>query len=342
AAGSVGVMRRTSLLLAATALALAACGGSDDADAGGDNAAATTESTTEATTDSASEPAGDDDVAGDDAGSDDGSEDSSEDSGDGTATAATEPEPVEKPEVEVPGEAPAELVRTVLIDGEGPEAEIGDVVVVDYVGVRSLDGEEFDNSYDRGDPFPVTLGSNSVIQGWEQGLIGARAGDRLQLDIPSDLAYGASARGDVIRENEALTFVIDVREVIDRPDPADAPGEPGVELVETATETTFETLSEGDGDELADGALITFHYVLFRGDNGVQLESSWVAQPPQIPFDDNLFPGLMDGMAGMQVGERRAITMPASESPFGVEGNPQAGLPADTPSIWVIDLLDVG
>ena len=49
-----------------------------------------------------------------------------------------------------------------------------------------------------------------MIQGWEQGLLGAQEGGRYQLDIPADLAYGDSARGDVIRAGDALTFVIDV------------------------------------------------------------------------------------------------------------------------------------
>ena len=64
--------------------------------------------------------------------------------------------------------------------------------------------------------------------GREQGLVGAQAGAQPQLDIPSELAYGAQPRGDVIGENEALTFVVDVRAVIPKTDPADAPTESGV------------------------------------------------------------------------------------------------------------------
>ena len=90
----------------------------------------------------------------------------------------------------------------VLGPGDGPESAGGDTVIVDYIGVRSLDGEEFDNSYDRGTPFAVgPLGSAQVIQGWNDGLIGVQAGAQLQLDIPSDLAYGESARSEIIREN---------------------------------------------------------------------------------------------------------------------------------------------
>ncbi|MDW3215936.1 MAG: FKBP-type peptidyl-prolyl cis-trans isomerase [Ilumatobacteraceae bacterium] len=122
-------------------------------------------------------------------------------------------EPLPKPEVEVPAEAPTDLVVTVLSPGEGPAAEAGDTVLVDYVGVRTEDGTEFDNSYDRGQQFPVTLGQGGVIQGWDEGLVGAQAGSQIQLDIPAELAYGDNPPGDPIQPGDALTFVIDVRSV---------------------------------------------------------------------------------------------------------------------------------
>ncbi len=134
-----------------------------------------------------------------------------------SAPAVTVAPPGDKPVVEIPDVIPTELVVTELAAGSGPEAELGDTVVVHYVGVRSEDGTEFDNSYDGGQSFPVTLGANSVIQGWEQGLLGAKTGQRLQLDIPPLLAYGDAARGDIIKPGDALSFVIDVVEVQKRP-----------------------------------------------------------------------------------------------------------------------------
>lgn len=141
---------------------------------------------------------------------------SGDDEPDATVPATTTPvtttplETPEKPEVEVPAELPTELQVTTLVEGEGPAAAVGDTVTVHYVGVLSEDGTEFDNSYDGGQPYPVVLGSGGVIDGWEQGLLGAQAGERLQLDIPADLAYGDAGRGDVIQPGDALTFVIDV------------------------------------------------------------------------------------------------------------------------------------
>lgn len=118
-----------------------------------------------------------------------------------------------KPEVQIPDELPTELVVTTLSPGEGPAAAVGDTVAVHYVGVRSEDGVEFDNSYDRGETFAVTLGVSSVIQGWQDGLVGAQAGSQIQLDIPAELAYGDTGSGDIIQPGDAITFVIDVMSV---------------------------------------------------------------------------------------------------------------------------------
>lgn len=306
-------MRRTALIISISALTLAACGGSDSESGSADTVA-----------ESDSEPTGTDG-----------------DLGGATPTTVAAPSTTEnpdKPDVEIPSELPTKLERNVLQSGSGDEAEIGDTVIVNYVGVRSEDGVEFDNSYDR-EPFPVTLGSGSVIQGWEDGLVGAQTGEQVQLDIPSDLAYGEEARGELIGENESLSFVIDVLAVLDAADPADAPTEPGVELstgpgVET---TEVEDLVVGDGPELEVGSTAFIRYTMFRGDNGAVLETQW-ADPVPVEYVDGLLPGLFVGLEGMQVGGTRAITIPPEEG-LGPEGNPQGGLPADTDVIFVIDLL---
>ena len=167
-----------------------------------------------------------------------------------------------------------------------------------------------------------------------------QTGTRVRLDIPSDLAYGAEARGDIIGENEALTFLIDVRAVIQPADPADAPTEMGVPESEGATETTFVDLVEGEGTELLAGQTGIINYVLFRGDNGVLLESSWEAEPVPVPTAEGGFPGFVNGLPGMKVGGRRAIIVPPEDA-FGAEGNPPLGLPAGTDMIIVVDLLGV-
>jgi len=305
-------MRRTLLITTIAALSLAACGGSDSE--AGSEPDTTEAEATEAEADAAEEIQPPD-------------------------TTPAPPENPDKPDVELPAELPTELERTVIVAGTGDAAVAGDTVIVDYVGVRSEDGLEFDNSYDR-EPFPVTLGNGSVIQGWEDGLVGAQTGEQVQLDIPSDLAYGETARGEIIRENESLTFVIDVRAVVGGVDPEDAPTEPGVTLStgEGVAATEFEDLVVGEGATLEQGDTALIRYVNFRGDNGVAIESNWGIEPLQIPFEEGLLPGLLEGMDGMKVGGRRAVIIPPEDG-FGPEGLPQGGLPADTDMIFVIELI---
>ncbi len=115
-----------------------------------------------------------------------------------------------KPEVNIPATLPETLVITTLTEGTGEGAKVGDTISVHYVGVLSADGTEFDNSYDRGEPLSFVIGQGQVIEGWDQGLVGAKVGSRIQLDIPADLAYGDQQKGSIIGPNSPLTFVIDV------------------------------------------------------------------------------------------------------------------------------------
>lgn len=116
-----------------------------------------------------------------------------------------------KPTVELPeGAPPAQLEIDDLEVGDGPEAQTGDQVSVQYVGVDYETGEEFDSSWDRGEPFQFQLGSGQVIPGWDQGVVGMKVGGRRQLIIPPDLAYGPEGQPPDIGPNATLIFLIDL------------------------------------------------------------------------------------------------------------------------------------
>jgi peptidylprolyl isomerase len=116
-----------------------------------------------------------------------------------------------KPKVTVPkGPPPKKLEIREIIKGDGPVAKTNDYVTVHYVGVGYDSKEEFDASWDRGEPFPFNLGSGEVIKGWDQGLAGMRVGGRRELIIPPNLAYGAAGSPPAIGKNEALVFVVDL------------------------------------------------------------------------------------------------------------------------------------
>ena len=118
---------------------------------------------------------------------------------------------VSKPEVDFPeGEPPAELEITDIWEGDGKVAGSGDTVRVHYVGVAYSTGEEFDASWDRGEPLSFRLGAGQVIAGWDQGVQGMKVGGRRQLVIPPGMAYGNRGAGNVIRPGETLIFVCDL------------------------------------------------------------------------------------------------------------------------------------
>lgn len=120
----------------------------------------------------------------------------------------------EKPLVEPHlGPTPDELLIDEITVGEGEEAEVGQTAVVHYVGVGVTSGEEFDASWNRGEPFDFSLGAGHVIKGWDQGVVGMRVGGRRRLVIPSHLGYGERGAGGVIAPNETLIFVVDLLEL---------------------------------------------------------------------------------------------------------------------------------
>lgn len=116
-----------------------------------------------------------------------------------------------KPAIEASSDpAPTELVTNDIVEGEGPAAKDGDKVTVQYVGALYDSGKEFDASWDRGEPFELTLGGGTVIQGWDQGLVGMKAGGRRELIIPPDLGYGAQGSPPTIPANATLVFIVDM------------------------------------------------------------------------------------------------------------------------------------
>jgi peptidylprolyl isomerase len=118
---------------------------------------------------------------------------------------------ISKPEIDFPeGPAPADLEVTDIWAGDGEEAKAGRTIRVHYVGVAYSTGEEFDASWNRGEPLEFQLGIGRVIAGWDQGIQGMRVGGRRRLVIPPHMAYGDRGAGSAIAPGETLIFVCDL------------------------------------------------------------------------------------------------------------------------------------
>ena len=100
-----------------------------------------------------------------------------------------------------------------FVVGDGASPTSGKPVTVHYTGWL-LDGDKFDSSLDRGEPFTFTIGAGQVIRGWDEGVMGMKVGGKRQLVIPPDLGYGSrGAGGGVIPPNATLVFEVELLEV---------------------------------------------------------------------------------------------------------------------------------
>lgn len=106
-----------------------------------------------------------------------------------------------------------ELIIEDIEEGTGQDVvESGDDIVIHYRGTLE-DGTVFDSSYDRGEPFQTQIGVGQVIQGWDEGVIGMRAGGKRKLTIPPHMAYGEQGVGS-IPPNSTLIFEVELVEIL--------------------------------------------------------------------------------------------------------------------------------
>jgi FKBP-type peptidyl-prolyl cis-trans isomerase len=113
-------------------------------------------------------------------------------------------------------DAPEEFTRTpsglyyrILRKSNGRKPRSIDSVLVNYKGWLK-DGKEFDSSYRRGEPTPMTLGQ--VVPAWTEGLQLIGVGGMIELEVPPSLGYGAQGRPG-IPPNSTLHFIIELIEI---------------------------------------------------------------------------------------------------------------------------------
>jgi peptidylprolyl isomerase len=118
-----------------------------------------------------------------------------------------------EPKIVTPqGDPPPQLVIKDIVKGKGPKAKPGETLTMMYTGYSWSNGQKFDASWDRGQPFPFQLGAGMVIPGWDQGMAGMQEGGRRLLIIPPDLGYGPEGSGP-IGPNETLIFAVDLKKI---------------------------------------------------------------------------------------------------------------------------------
>jgi peptidylprolyl isomerase len=112
-----------------------------------------------------------------------------------------------RPEVTPGGSARlTKLKVTPLVQGTGPKVRKGQTILANYVLAGYADGKVIQATWDQGKPAPLQVGQ--LIPGFDQGITGVRVGSRVQMDVPSKLAYGDSAANGAPTGD--LRFIVDV------------------------------------------------------------------------------------------------------------------------------------
>ncbi|MFE3071289.1 FKBP-type peptidyl-prolyl cis-trans isomerase [Streptomyces sp. NPDC059247] len=254
------------------------------------------------------------------------------------------------------GDPPKELKVEVISEGKGPVTKKGDALQVNYLGQSWDSTKPFDNSFDRGQPFDVTLGAGQVIKGWDQGLEGQKVGSRVEIGIPPELGYGAQGQGD-IKPNATLVFVVDILKAVTIPKSASgtpvAQDDKNLPKVGTNTDGKAPTVTvpktdpptklvsnyvlESSGEAVKATDTVVVNYVASLWKDGKVFDSTYTAgKPANFPLPQLTLKGLKDGLVGKKIGSRVLIVAPPSEA-FGAEE--KQGIPKNSTLVFAVDIL---
>jgi peptidylprolyl isomerase len=244
----------------------------------------------------------------------------------------------EKPTLSVPNSpAPTKLTTDVLTPGTGPAVASGQSLIVNYLGQTwaPKDGKPnvFDNSFDKHQPFAFLLGKKAVIPGWDQALVGQKAGSRLLLTIPPDLAYGTTKDANQPLAGQTLLFVVDVLGGYDVNSTAtgtaatsvpsgfpqvksasgQVPSVTSVKGVKLGKTPQSALLIQGSGPVIDAKKTLVVQLLQVDAKTGKALQSTWSGAGPQ-PLSAGEALQAVTAFKGAHVGSRAVVLSPAPTS----------------------------
>jgi FKBP-type peptidyl-prolyl cis-trans isomerase len=257
------------------------------------------------------------------------------------------------------GAPPKQLRVSVPIEGTGPTVRKGDVITANYLGQLYKPGTVFDNSYDQKKPIRTQIGTGAVIKGWDQALVGKKAGSRVEMVIPPSLGYGAQAVS-TIPANSTLVFVVDIVATTPVPDSAEGKtvGQHDASLPKVGVNTDGKAPSitvpsdrtppkklvddyviEGGGQpaKSTDTLLVKYKGVLWK--TGKEFDSTYARNTTaRLPLT-GVVKGFSQGLTGKKVGSRVLLVIPPS---LGYGSTAQgSAIPANSTLVFSVDILAV-
>ena len=250
--------------------------------------------------------------------------------------------------------------RSVVIQGSGEAIESGSTIKMDYTLYNATTGELIETSpYTPGQEvsYPVDAAATQFA-GLAKTLVCSNVGSRVVGVIPNSDAFADQAEAAGLGANDVLLFVIDVEGVVPKP-LAEATGTPvdpkagfpevtfeggkhTVTIPEGPVPTTYdiETLIQGDGDVVADGATVVVNYHGVNWNTGEVFDSSFDRGSPATFSTSGVIQGFHDAIVGQKIGSRVVVIIP-SDLGYGDAGSGDTIKGGDT-LVFVIDILGLG
>jgi peptidylprolyl isomerase len=191
---------------------------------------------------------------------------------------------------------------------------------------------------------PIVLGDGTFVPGFEEGLVGAQAGEQLQLDIPGDMAYGDDSVAQAsIPEGAPLSYLVNVIAVVPATTEDEAPTDLDLPLSTTpATEVTTDDVVSGEGETWSQGQTGVVNIYAVCATNGAVIQNTWGDDQREfITLSSGaVIDGLVTGLDGMQVGGTRIITVPAANA-FADAGSADLEVGPGQDLIFVVELYGI-
>jgi peptidylprolyl isomerase len=254
------------------------------------------------------------------------------------------------------GTPSTDLAVKTVIPGKGTAVAAGDYVQVNYLGQVWSTAKVFDTSFGK-QPYTTQIGAQKVIQGWDQGLVGAKADSRVMLAIPPALGYGSSGNADAgIKGTDTLVFVVDVLKVYTGKDSAKGKVVPQTDAnlpkvgtntdgkapsitvpkVKAPTKLVSNYVIEGDGAAVKDTDTLLVQYKGVLWDGGKDFDSSYSRhQLTDFPLS-SVIPGWTQGLTGKKVGSRVMLVTPPD---LAYKDQASGPIPANSTLVFTVDII---
>lgn len=193
--------------------------------------------------------------------------------------------------------------------GEGPDAAVGDTVLVEYTGTFPQGGEPFDSNASEDnskDPLAFTIGERLVVKGFEDALVGMKRGGVRRVEIPWKFGYGEAGSPPKIPPKQDLVFEIKL-----------------LHLIKKGEENLFdsEDLKRGSGRAAANGDTVEVHYTAHYVNGKLVDDTRKRGKTVRFKIgDEEVISGVDIGVRGMAVGGVRKLVLPPATA-WGMFGN---------------------